>query len=170
MKPIELDVRPILRGGGEPFGAIMKAVGDLASGQSLRLVAPFRPDPLLQVLARQGFASDPRQLENGDWEVTFSPVRAADDTTMPVDPAAPVTWPQPVKHVDCTGLPPSAETGRILAALDTLHPGEVLFALTSGEPRALFLELEVRGDARYGQLDEQGDAYRLMILKGSPSD
>lgn len=106
MKPIELDVRPILRSGGEPFGTIMAAVGDLAPGQSLRLLAPFRPDPLLQVLARQGFASDPRQLENGDWEVTFSPVRGADDTTMPVDPAAPVTWPQPVGHVDCTGLPP----------------------------------------------------------------
>lgn len=168
MKPIELDVRPILRSGGEPFGTIMAAVGDLAPGQSLRLLAPFRPDPLLQVLARQGFASDTRQLENGDWEVTFSPVRAADDTTMPVDPAAPVTWPQPAGHVDCTGLPPSAVTRRVVAVLDTLEAGEVLFALTSGEPLALFPVLEVRGHAWYGQLDEQGDAYRLMILKSPP--
>jgi uncharacterized protein (DUF2249 family) len=67
MKPIELDVRPILRAGGEPLGTIMAAVGDLAPGPSLRLLASFRPNPLLQVLARQGFASDPRQLENGDW-------------------------------------------------------------------------------------------------------
>ncbi|WP_108398979.1 DUF2249 domain-containing protein [Devosia submarina] len=169
MKPLDLDVRPILRAGGEPFGTIMAAVGDLAPGQSLRLLVPFRPDPLLQVLARQGFASDPRQLDSGDWEVTFSPVRAYHDTIMPVDPAAPVTWPQPAKHVDYTGLPPAAVTGRIMTALDTVAAGDVLFALIDGEPLALFPELEVRGHAWYGQLDEQGDAYRLMILKAPPA-
>ena len=44
--PLELDVRPLLRNGGEPFGAIMGAVGSLAPGQGLRLYATFRPEPL----------------------------------------------------------------------------------------------------------------------------
>lgn len=169
MKPLDLDVRPILRAGGEPFGTIMAAVGELALGQSLRLLAPFRPDPLLQVLGRQGFASDPRRLESGDWEVTFSPVRSANDATMPVDPMAPVTWPQPSGHVDCTGLEPSAAVRRIFTVLDTIGVDKVLFALTSGGPADLVPELEAKGHACYGQLDEQGSTYRLMILKGPPS-
>ena len=35
----ELDVRPILREGGEPFLAVMQAVDALAPGQSLRQLA-----------------------------------------------------------------------------------------------------------------------------------
>ena len=42
--PHELDVRPILRAGGEPFSAIMEAVNGLAAGQSFRLLATFEPD------------------------------------------------------------------------------------------------------------------------------
>lgn len=168
MKPLDLDVRPILRAGGEPFGAIMAAVRDLAPGQSLRLMAPFRPDPLFQVLARQGLANDARQLETGDWEVLFSPVRQAEDAAMPVDPAAPVTWPQPARHIDCTASEESEGTARVLAALDTLDHGQVLFALFAGEPLSLFAELRNRGHAWYGQADETGEAYRLLVLAGAP--
>jgi uncharacterized protein (DUF2249 family) len=168
MNPLELDVRPILSAGGEPFGAIMAAVRELATGQSLRLLAPFRPDPLLQVLARQGFASDTRQLEGGTWEVIFSPVRPAGDAAMPADPAAPVTWPQPLKHIDCTGLNPSAVATHILATLNGLQAGDVLFTLLTGEPLSLVRELQAARHACYGQLDEQGKAFRLMILKAPP--
>ncbi len=41
----DVDVRPILREGGEPFSAIMAAVDALAPGQSLRLLATFKPIP-----------------------------------------------------------------------------------------------------------------------------
>ena len=53
--PHELDVRPILRAGGEPFSAIMEAVNGLAAGQSFRLLATFEPVPLYGVLAKKGF-------------------------------------------------------------------------------------------------------------------
>ncbi|CAM5218600.1 TusA-related sulfurtransferase OS=Bosea thiooxidans OX=53254 GN=ARD30_06025 PE=4 SV=1 [Bosea thiooxidans] len=53
----ELDVRPMLRAGEEPFQAIMDAVSALAPGQSLRLIAPFRPVPLFSVMANRGFAA-----------------------------------------------------------------------------------------------------------------
>jgi TusA-related sulfurtransferase len=170
MKPLDLDVRPILRAGGEPFGAIMSAVRELAPGQSLRLLAPFRPDPLFQVLARQGLANDARQLDDGAWEVLFSPVREADDTAMPADPAAPVTWPEPTKHIDCSGLEPPEPMVRVLATLETLEPGQVLFALLAREPLFLFPELQARGHAWYGQFDDTGEDYRLLILVGSPND
>ena len=39
--PHELDVRPLLKAGVEPFQAIMGAVDGLAPGQSLIVIAPF---------------------------------------------------------------------------------------------------------------------------------
>lgn len=167
MKPLDLDVRPILRAGGEPFGAIMSAVRELAPGQSLRLLAPFRPDPLFQVLARQGLANDAHQIDGGDWEILFSPVRTEDDAEMPVDPAVPVTWPEPIKHIDCSELEPPEPMIRVLAALETLAVGQVLFALLTREPLFLFPELTARGHAWYGQFDETGKKYRLLVLIGS---
>ena len=64
MNDLELDVRPILRDGGEPFGAIMGAVGKLAKGQRLRLYATFKPEPLFQVMASRGFANEASPLED----------------------------------------------------------------------------------------------------------
>lgn len=69
----ELDVRPVLRAGGEPFEAIMQAVEALQPGQPLRLLAPFEPIPLFAVLGRIGYAHAARELPGGDWEVLFSP-------------------------------------------------------------------------------------------------
>ena len=46
----ELDVRPLLQAGVEPFVEIMTAVDNLGSGQGLRLLAPFKPQPLFSVM------------------------------------------------------------------------------------------------------------------------
>ena len=46
----ELDVRPTLRNGGEPFQEIMEAIGALEPGQGVRLLATFKPVPLFSVL------------------------------------------------------------------------------------------------------------------------
>ena len=43
---VDVDVRPILRAGGEPFSAIMQAVEGLEPGQGVRLFATFKPIPL----------------------------------------------------------------------------------------------------------------------------
>jgi hypothetical protein len=47
---IDVDVRPILRAGGEPFSVIMQAVEGLEPGQGIRLLATFKPIPLFGVL------------------------------------------------------------------------------------------------------------------------
>ena len=53
---ITLDVRSHVRAGIEPFTLIMKTVGGLEPGQDLRLLAPFKPLPLFNVLARKGYS------------------------------------------------------------------------------------------------------------------
>lgn len=69
----QLDVRPTLRAGGEPFREIMAFVDTLAPGEGFALVATFRPDPLLQVMATKGFSSTAAELGDGSWIVTFTP-------------------------------------------------------------------------------------------------
>lgn len=57
---VDLDVRPILKSGGEPFQKIMETVALLAPGQGLRLLAPFKPVPLFGVLGSKGFSHEER--------------------------------------------------------------------------------------------------------------
>ena len=170
--PRELDVRPMLRAGEEPFQAIMDAVGALAPGQSLRLIAPFRPVPLFSVLANRGFAASDRALEGGDWEVVFSPVAEMQETAgneglaVGSSPSA-LFWGDPVEELDLVGLEPPEPMVRILETLEGMQAGEVLFALLAREPVFLFPELAKRQHEWAGNLDPSGTDYRLLIRHGS---
>jgi uncharacterized protein (DUF2249 family) len=68
-----LDVRDILKAGGEPFSDIMQAVTALRPGQGLRLLATFKPVPLFSVMSQRGFGHTEREIGGGDWEVIFTP-------------------------------------------------------------------------------------------------
>lgn len=164
----ELDVRPIMHAGGEPFQAIMEAVAALAPGQPLRLLAPFRPVPLFSVMANRGFAASDRALGEGDWEVTFSPVAAAESTeglAFGSSPSA-MFWGDPILELDLGDLDPPEPMVRILEALEELAPGDVLFALLAREPLFLFPELAQRHHEWAGNFDAAGTAYRLLIRHG----
>ena len=166
MTDLELDVRPVLHRGGDPFAAIMDAVEQLAKGQCLRLYATFKPEPLLAVMARQGFASEATPMDNGDWMVLFTPTAAGRSGLVVSHAEVPETWPDPVYYLDCTELDPPQPMERILARLGTMAEGEVLFALLGREPVPLFAELRSRGHAWVGDMDETGEAYRLMVRAG----
>lgn len=164
--PKVLDVRPILRSGGEPFQAIMQAVQDLRPGQGLRLLATFRPQPLFRVMEGRGFDHAARKIEGGDWEVLFTPQPDAARVETSVDADRPEAWPDPSDHLDLTDLDPPEPMVRILAAAEALEPGEVLFAVLSREPLFLFPELTKRGHQWAGNFDETGSAYRILVRVG----
>lgn len=164
----ELDIRPILHAGGEPFQAIMDAVAALAPGQSLRLQVPFRPVPLFSVMANRGFAAHDRPLGDGDWEVTFSPVAVAESTeglAFGSSPSA-MFWGDPALELDLCDLDPPEPMVRILETLEELAPGDVLFALLAREPLFLFPELAKRHHEWAGNFDADGTTYRLLIRHG----
>ncbi len=167
--PLTLDVRPELAKGVEPFAAIMAATDQLAPGQPLRLIAPFRPVPLFTVMANRGFAVTDRRRDDGAWEVTFTP-----ETAPPLPGMAPGSapgasfWPDPVATLDLTGLTPPEPMVRILERLEALAGGEVLFALLDREPLFLFPELAMRHHEWAGNAAADGSCYRLMIRKGGP--
>ncbi len=70
---LELDVRPLFAAHQPPMGAILDAVARLAPGQTFRLIAPFEPLPLYQLLAQQGLKPSACVRADGAWEITFRP-------------------------------------------------------------------------------------------------
>jgi len=173
--PLTLDVRPELRAGGEPFARIMQAVGDLAPGQALRLLATFEPIPLYALLGRKGLAH--RAIHHGaeDWEILFTPEEATApparrQATQPAagiraDPAGDgAAWPAPAESLDNRGLPPPEPMMRILSTLEHLAPGAVLEAWTDREPLHLYPELEARGAAI--RVSRETGGVRLLIRRG----
>ncbi|MGB3833050.1 MAG: DUF2249 domain-containing protein [Mesorhizobium sp.] len=165
----DLDVRPILRDGGEPFGAIMQAVAALAPGQSLRLLATFKPIPLFQVLGQRGFEPSAREIGDGDWEVIFTPVGAPPapepERAEPPAAAGDDAWPEPVVELDNRELEPPEPLVRTLEGVETLEPGQTLAALLPREPVFLFEELETRGHQWRGAAEPEGH-YRVVIRRG----
>lgn len=162
----ELDVRPTLRDGREPFQEIMEVVNALAPGQGLKLFAPFRPQPLFRVMEGRGFTCEAREIAGGDWEVVFTPMLSANVETSR-DAEAPETWPDPADHLDLTELDPPEPMTRILARIEEMQPGSVLFALLSREPLFLFPELERRGHQWAGNFDQTGSNFRILIRVGN---
>ena len=167
--PYDLDVRPILREGGEPFSVIMTAVAALAPGQPLRLLATFKPLPLFQVLGARGFDAAAREIGGGDWEVEFSPSGAPPtNAAQPGGDAAAhdSVWPDPVQRMDNRDLDAPEPMVRILAATEAMAPGEVLSALLCREPIFLFPELAKRGHSWRGNFQPDGTTYHVLIRIG----
>jgi uncharacterized protein (DUF2249 family) len=164
----ELDVRPLLARGEEPFGAIMAAAGRMQPGQSLRLLASFEPAPLFAVLGKRGFRSASRQLDPDTWEVLFTRGRTPEPSTTPT----PRDIPQPSRadevRLDVRGLEPPEPMVRILQAASTLAPGQVLIVEHHRRPVYLYPRLDEQGFLH--ETRELGPGFvQLRIRRGSAS-
>lgn len=163
----DLDVRAILRAGGEPFPAIMDAVQSLLPGEGLRLLATFRPVPLLSVMERRGYSAELKELEGGEWEVLFHPAAEASPTvsvSLGAEEAA--AWPDPLWRIDLTDEEPPAPMEKVLSLVELMEPGEVLFVALSEESRFLGAALEKRGYQWVGSFDASKRVYRMLVRAG----
>ena len=160
---IDVDVRPILRAGREPFSDIMSALERLEPGQGLRLYATFKPVPLFAVMADRGFTHSAQALDDGEWEVLFTPAEAAEQPAAPTGTPSFDNWPEPTVKLDNRDLDPPEPMVRILAAAEKLAPGETLSALLRREPVFLFPQLEKRGYRWLGGFTPDGTTYELTV-------
>ena len=51
----ELDVRPVIESGKDPFSIITRKIKQLEAGKILKLINSFEPIPLINILSKQGF-------------------------------------------------------------------------------------------------------------------
>lgn len=165
---IDVDVRPVLKAGGEPFSQIMQAVDALEPGQGIRLFAPFKPIPLFGVMASKGFSHDALELGDGEWQIEFSPLPDVTGETL----AGPTSesdaaWPRPVLELDNRDLDPPEPMARVLQAVEAVRAGEVVSALLPREPMFLFPELTKRGHQWRGGFETDGTTYRILVRAGA---
>ena len=164
---IDLDVRPILRAGGEPFAAILETIDRLAPDEGLRLFATFKPTPLFAVLGARGFGNEAIEINGGDWQILFYPTDEAPDAPSAERSGGDAVWPAPVREIDGRDLDPPEPMVRILAATAEMQSGEVLAGVLGREPVFLFPELAKRGHAWRGGFDPDGASYRVLVRVGA---
>jgi hypothetical protein len=66
-----VDVRPFLERGQEPYHEIRKLVDSLKPEQGLAITAPFLPAPLIEKLGSEGFKSRVERGGAGSWIAYF---------------------------------------------------------------------------------------------------
>lgn len=69
--PRVLDVRALMSAGDHPFPKIAAALETVGPGESLLLITPFLPSPLIEKLQAEGFAARPERRGDGSWQTTF---------------------------------------------------------------------------------------------------
>jgi len=69
--PRTLDVRPLIARGEEPCATILPALKALAAGDSLALITPFLPSPLIEKMQADGFQTRPERHADGSWQTLF---------------------------------------------------------------------------------------------------
>lgn len=72
IRPAILDVRPIIAAGESPFEQIVATLAALAAGESLLLLTPFLPSPLIERMQAEGFTARPERRADGAWQTRFS--------------------------------------------------------------------------------------------------
>lgn len=153
-KIVVLDVREMLRAKEEPFQKIMGAVESLEEGDVLELHATFKPDPLLKVLGKQGFAHAVVQEEAEHFIVQFY----KEETDIPYF------------HIDNRELDPPNPMVRTLEFLDSheaCQNGELGLEIWNVRvPAFLLPELEERGYA-FDPDDEGNGTVRVKIHRAS---
>jgi hypothetical protein len=141
----ELDARPILEGGEDPFKAIMEALRALGASEVLVVLAPFEPAPLRALLGRQGWehhvAWDGDTCRASFWLPPERSPALAEGGEVSLEgllSEGSSGW-----TLDVRGLEPPRPLRATLAALD--RGALPLTLLHRREPALLYPRLEARG-------------------------
>jgi uncharacterized protein (DUF2249 family) len=176
----ELDVRPTLRAGGEPFSQIMAAIQSVPAGGALRLRATFKPTPLFHVLGKQGWSNRIESGADDDWVILFYRQDAASGSLEPTRGelgAAHLQKENPelqkrlkaegdVWYLDVRTLSPPEPMELTLLVLEKLPKGTSLIQVNERVPQFLLPILEERGFC-YSVLQDGGAEVRLRIGRAS---
>lgn len=168
----ELDVRPMLERGEEPFKVITTAARSVPVGQVLRLIVGFEPLPLYDALAKQGFAHFGEQRHDV-WHVEFLREREASaPAPKPAVKTSPVDWDAPTSSevtIDVSELVPPEPLVKILQTLETLPVGGRLLVHHVRRPIHLYDRLDELGYA-HDTREIASDHIEVLIEKQAGAD
>lgn len=161
-KIVELDVRPILASGKDPFMDIMGKVKELKNGETLMIINTFEPVPLYTVLGKKGFGHKSVN-ENGEWKIYFfkeSNSSAEEEVSGNSKPE----FNEEIFELDVRNLEPPEPMVKILETLPKLSDDTILLVHHHREPLMLYDKLIERGyNAVANKIED--NYYKIVITK-----
>lgn len=164
-KIIQLDARPIIDSGKDPFLDIMNKVKSLKDDEVLLIINSFEPIPLYTVLGNKGF-NHWTEKENGVFKVYFykeKEIIQSKISTEQKSSSKEIDY-KNVIELDVRELTPPEPMMKILETLSQVDENTVLLIHHHREPMMLYPKLEERGyEATTNKIAE--NYYKVIITK-----
>ena len=168
----ELDVRPILAGGIDPFDAIMEKLKTMDEWHTLKIINTFEPIPLLNILKKKGYAYVTERPEAG---VVWTYMEKADEhldkkkkteteSDQLVFEEIEEQFAGKMREIDVRPLEMPMPMVTVLEEIEGLREGEALFVHHKKLPQYLLPELEER-NFRWASQDIDESNIKLIIFK-----
>lgn len=158
---LELDVRPSLASGVDPFSLIMKNIDTLKDGEILHLINTFEPLPLYNVLAKRGFNHFTENVD-GIFNVYF--FKDNQSSNIPATQKPTVAKIETVVEIDVRELTPPEPMMVILEKLRDMDEKSILLVHHHREPMMLYEKLdEIGWEAVTNKINE--NYYKVVITR-----
>lgn len=165
---IELDVRPILAKGVDPFKSIMAELEKMVDGNTLMIINTFEPIPLLNILKTKGYSYDTERTENGIvhtyLEKTGEEKVSAKEVSPPKDlnfEDIELKYKGKMTEVDVRHLEMPLPMVTILEEIENIAEGNALYVHHKKLPQYLIPELEER---KYSWVSKEIDESNIKLI------
>ena len=161
----QLDVRPIIESGKDPFQNIMAAVKELNDDNILLIINSFEPIPLYSVLGKQGFEHW-TEKENDVFRIYFYKNKEVvqDEKSSEQKASSKEAEYKNVIELDVRDLVPPEPMIKILETLSQVDEDTLLLVHHHREPMMLYPKLEERGyEAVSNKIEE--NYFKVVITK-----
>ena len=172
-KIVDLDVRPILESGVDPFNVIMDTLKTINDDETLKIINTFEPIPLLNILKGKGYDYESERPEDG---VVYTFLRknteAQEQSSNSVKTARPELTYEDLERkfagkmteLDVRGLEMPMPMVSVLEAIESLDTDHALYVHHKRLPQYLLPELKQREfDYKTKEIDE--DNMKLIIFR-----
>jgi len=167
---VDLDVRPILESGVDPFEKIMETLKTLDENQTLKIINTFEPVPLLNILKTKGYEYKTERPEAGVVH-TFLTKTGNSQSSQPEHQNKEYSFDElekkfegKLKEVDVRDLEMPMPMVTILEEIEKLQEGEALYVHHKRLPQYLIPELENR-DYKLAKKEIDSENLKLIIYK-----
>lgn len=164
---IELDVRPILEAGTDPFEAIMAKLKTMDDSHTLKIINSFEPIPLLNILKKKGYAYETERPESGVVH-TFLEKFDGEENDSSETMVQELSYAQvenkfdgKMTEVDVRDMEMPMPMVTILEEIEKVKEGHALFVHHKKLPQYLIPELEDRG---YKWVSNEIDEANIKII------
>ncbi|MBZ0200949.1 MAG: DUF2249 domain-containing protein [Ignavibacteriaceae bacterium] len=161
----QLDVRPTIESGTDPFQIIMAAVKELQDDEMLLIINSFEPIPLYSVLGKKGFEHW-TEKEGDLFKIYFykNSEAVSDENSLPSKKSSQNIEYEKVIELNVRELVPPEPMMKILETLSQVDDNTLLLVHHHREPMMLYPKLEERGyEAVSNKIEE--NYYKVVITK-----